>query len=170
MATTPNPNHAAIEDYYRHSDKLRRYVGSRINNEDDAADLVQEVFLRLLEYSGRIVTATVANLAFTIASRVINDYLRHHYVKTSAHHEISNIQVNTSNDTEETVIGRDMARLERHQLEAMPPQRRLIYIMRIHQGKSTKEISKSLNISPRTAENHFYIGIRQMRACFSAAI
>ncbi|MDE5584897.1 MAG: sigma-70 family RNA polymerase sigma factor [Muribaculaceae bacterium] len=170
MATTPNPNHAAIEDYFRHSDKLRRYVGSRVNNEDDAADLVQEVFLRLLEYSGRIVTATVANLAFTIASRVINDYLRHHYVKTSVHHEISHLQVSTSNDTEETVIGRDMARLEHQRLESMPPQRRQIYIMRLHQGKSTKEISQILNISSRTAENHFYIGIRQMRACFLAAI
>ena len=170
MATPPNPNHAAIEDYYRHSDKLRRYVCSRINDEDDAADLVQTVFLRLLEYSGRIVTSTVANLAFTIASRAINDYLRHHYVKTSVHHEIGNIQPGTSNDTEETVIGRDMQRLERRQLDAMPPQRRLIYIMRIHQGKNTKEISQALDISPRTAENHFYIGIRQMRKCFLAAI
>ena len=170
MATVRNPNHAVIEDYYRLSDKLRRYVGSRINNEDDAADLVQEVFIRLLEYSGRIVTPSVANLAFTIASRMVNDYLRHHYVKASAHHEISNIQVNTSNDTEETVIGRDMQRLERRQLDAMPPQRRLIYIMRIHQGKNTKEISQALDISPRTVENHFYIGIRQMRKCFLAAI
>lgn len=170
MATSVYYNHAAIETFYQHSEKLQRYVRSRINNDEDAEDIVQEVFLRLLEYKGEILPDSVGNLAYSIASHAVNDYLRHHYVKASAHTQIFDTQSTMTNETEETVVGRDLKRLERVQLDAMPPQRRLIYILRVHQGKTTKEIAESLSISPRTAENHFYIGIRQMRECFSAAI
>ena len=170
MANLNQSNHEAIELFYRHSEKLQRYLRSRVNDEDDAEDLMQDVFLRLLEYKGEIVAESVGNLAFAIASHVVNDYLRHHYVKSAVHSQLTVSQSGVTNETENTIIGRDMQRLERLQLTAMPRQRRLIYMMRIHQGKTTKEIAESLNISPRTAENHFYIGIRQMRDCFSAAI
>lgn len=148
---------------------LYRYIKLRVNNADDAEDLVQEVFLRLLEHKGLLLEG-VKGLAYVIASNAVNDYLRHHYVKTTVHASLYESGSELSNETEETVIGRDLARLERHQLESMPRQRRLIYIMRIHEGKCTKEIADQLNISTRTAENHFYIGIREMRACFSEAI
>ncbi len=170
MANSTTTNHEAIELFYKHSEKLHRYVRSRINNEDDAEDLMQDVFLRLLEYSGNIIAESADKLAFSIASHAINDYLRHQYVKTSVHSHLSTVQTGVTNETENSIVGRDMQRLERRLLTLMPPQRRQIYIMRIHQGKNTKEIAQSLQISSRTAENHFYIGIRQMRACFSAAI
>ena len=170
MATLTQPNHEAIELFYRHSEKLQRYLRSRINNDEDAEDLLQDVFLRLLEYKGEIVAETAGNLAFAIASHAVNDYLRHQYVKTFVHSQLSLTQTGVTHETENAIMGHDMQRLERRQLRTMPRQRRLIYVMRIHQGKTTKEIAESLNISPRTAENHFYIGIRQMRDCFSAAI
>ena len=170
MANSKPSNHVAIELFYKQSEKLQRYVRSRINNEDDADDLMQDVYLRMLEYKGDIIPESAGNLAFSIASHAINDYLRHQYVKTSVHSQLSVSQTGITNETENAIMGRDMQRLEIKQLNAMPRQRKLIYIMRIHQGKNTKEIAESLKISPRTAENHFYIGIRQMRECFSAAI
>lgn len=170
MANSNTTNHEAIEIFYKHSDKLHRYVRSRINNADDADDLMQDVFLRLLEYPGEIMAGSAGNLAFSIASHAINDYLRHQYVKTSVHSQLSVTQTGVTNETENTIVGRDMQRLETRQLNSMPRQRKLIYIMRVHQGKNTKEIAEALKISPRTAENHFYIGIRQMRAFFSEAI
>lgn len=170
MANSKHSNYAAIESFYQHCEKLHRYVRSRINNEDDAEDLMQDVFLRLLEYQGEIIAESAGSLAFSIASHAVNDYLRHQYVKNSVHSQLLITQTGISNETENTIVGRDMQRLERKHLNAMPSQRRLIYIMRIHQGKTTKEIAESLKISPRTAENHFYIGIRQMRECFSTAI
>ncbi len=170
MANSKQSNHAAIELFYKNSEKLQRYIRSRINDEDDADDLMQEVFLRLLEYPGEIMEGAAGNLAFSIASHAVNDYLRHQYVKTSVHSLLSVTQTGITNETENMIFAHDMQRLEKKQLNAMPRQRKLIYIMRIHQGKNTKEIADSLKISPRTAENHFYIGIRQMRECFSTAI
>lgn len=131
---------------------------------------MQDVFLRLLEYPREILPETSRNLAYSIAGHVVNDYLRRQYVRTSVHSQLSVSMTGMTDETREEVIGRDMKRLEKSRLESMPTQRRLIYIMRIHDGKSTREIADMLNISPRTAENHFYIGIRQMRECFLTAI
>ena len=164
-------NHEAVgKAFSLFREPLYRYIKSRVNDADDAEDLVQEVFLRLLEHKGLLLLDGVKGLAYAIASNAVNDYLRHHYVKTSVHATIYESGNELSNETEDTVIGNDLARLEKESLETMPRQRRLIYIMRIHEGKSTKEIAEQLNISTRTAENHFYIGIREMRACFSEAI
>ena len=164
-------NHEAVADIYTLCyDQLYRYVKSRVNDADDAYDLVQEVFLRLLEHTGLLLKEGVKGLAYAIAGNVVNDYLRHHYVRTSVHASIYESGCELTNETEDEVIGRDLERLEKESLEAMPRQRKLIYMMRVHEGKTTKEIAEQLNISTRTAENHFYIGIREMRACFSHAI
>lgn len=170
MATVTQSNHETIEGFYRNSEKLRRYILSRINNEDDAEDLMQDIILRMLEYKSDIYSESADSLAFAIASHVVNDFLRHKYVRTAVHSQIAVMQTGVTNETENTIVGRDMERLVRRHIKAMPPQRRLIYILRMHEGKTTKEIAESLNISTRTAENHYYIGIRQMRKCVSAAI
>lgn len=164
-------NHEAVgEAFCLFKDQLHRHIKARINNSDDAEDLVQEIFLRLLEHKGLLLKEGVKGLAYAIANNVVNDYLRHHYVKTSVHASIYESVSELTNETEDAVIGRDLERLERESLESMPRQRRLIYMLRVHEGKTTKEIAQQLSISTRTAENHYYIGIREMRACFSAAI
>ncbi len=170
MATSDSTHNTTVEIFYNHRESLHRFIRSRVSNADDAEDILQDVFLRLLEYPGEILSEKAKSLAFAIACNAVNDYLRHIYVKTAAHSAISTTQSELTNDTENEIIGRDMAALERRSLESMPTQRRLIYMLRIHEGKSTKEIADELNISPRTAENHFYIGIREMRARFAAAI
>lgn len=170
MAISNQSNHPAAVLFYEHRDRLFRFIQSRVSNIEDAEDLVQDVFLRLLEYPREILPESARSLAFAIAGHVVNDYLRRQYVRTYAQTQLSLSQTGVTNETENLILGRDMARLEHKRLETMPPQRRLIYMLRIHEGKTTREIADLLQISPRTAENHFYIGIRQMRECFLTAI
>lgn len=167
MATTNQSNHPAVELFHTTHDRLLRFIQSRINIAEDAEDLVQDVFLRLLEYPREILPEAASRLAFAIARNVVNDYLRHQYVKSSVHSQLTLSVSDVTNETAEAIAGREIKRCEKKRLESMPPQRRLIYILRVHEGRSTKEIADTLKISPRTAENHFYIGIRQMRDYFS---
>ncbi|MDE6424068.1 MAG: sigma-70 family RNA polymerase sigma factor [Muribaculaceae bacterium] len=170
MATSPSINHKTIEMFYEHQALIRAFVQTRVANDEDATDLVQEVYLRLLEYKDAIVPERTKALAFAIASNVVNDYLRRLYNKNVATAEIAIAAETLSSTTEEEVIGRDMQNLETRTLAAMPAQRRLVYIMRLHEEKTTREIAEELNLSSRTVENHFYLGIRHMRSCFAEAI
>ncbi len=166
MAPLIPSNHSVIENFYQHCGKLLHFIKSRLNNSDDAEDMMQEVFVRLLQYPKEIVPAGINQLAFSIAVNLVNDYLRHLYVKSLAHCNLTFFMDYIINETEEEVVGKDLKRLEETRLSTMPPQRRLVYTLRIHEGRSSKEVAEMLRISPRTAENHFYIGIRQMRECF----
>lgn len=166
MAPLISSNHSVIENFYQHRGKLLHFIKSRLNNSEDAEDMMQDVFLRLLQYPKEIIPAGINQLAFSIAGHLINDYLRHLYVKSIAHSNVASLMDFIINDVEEEVVGNDLKRLEETRLSTMPPQRRLVYTLRVHEGRSSKEVAEMLRISPRTAENHFYIGIRQMRQCF----
>lgn len=156
--------------YQNYHDQLVRYIGKRVNDNDDALDLAQDVFVRLLEYPAKIKEENAKSLVFTIASNLMNDYLRHLYVKSDVHSQLMANSDSICEDTEHNVIGRDLALLERKRLAMMPRQRQIIYRMRIHEGKTSQEIAYALNISRRTAENHYYIGINQMRDYFRACV
>ena len=57
------------------------YIYYRINSKDDAEDLAQDVFLRLMDYKQMLRPDTVKFFIYTIARNLVNDYLRRHYKK-----------------------------------------------------------------------------------------
>lgn len=170
MATNLQNNHDFVKQFYYCRARVLNYVLKRVNSSEDADDIVQEVFLRLLEYPGEIRPDSIQSLAFSMASHIVVDYLRRKYVRTNAQEHITESMAGVTDETEETIIGHDLENLERRRLTAMPRQRRLVYIMRMHEDKSSGEVAEALGISIRTAENHFYTGIRQMRQYFMQAI
>lgn len=158
------------ETYLTQFDRLVGFISKKVNDRNDAEDLAQDAFMRLLNYDREIIPENIHNLLFTVASNLVNDYLRHLYIKNDVHSSIMQTADWINEDTEQTVVARDLAILERKKLNSMPGQRRVIYIMRMHEGKNSQEIADRLGISKRTAENHFHLGITQMREYFRACV
>ncbi len=168
--TTTNLNQLISEAYLAHHDKLVGYIAKKVNDREDAEDLAQDAFVRLLNYSAEIREENIRSLLYIVAINLVNDYLRHLYVKNDVHSNIMNSAEWWDEETEHTVVGRDLASLEKRKLDSMPCQRRMIYIMRVHEGKNSQEVADRLGISKRTAENHYYLGITQMREYFKARV
>ncbi|MCM1491223.1 MAG: RNA polymerase sigma factor [Muribaculum sp.] len=158
------------ETYLSHLDKLVSFISKKVNDRDDAEDIAQDAFMRLLNYDREIIPDNIHNLLFTIANNLVNDYLRHLYIKNDVHANIIQTANLWNEDTEQKVVAKDLAILERKRLDSMPDQRRIIYIMRMHEGRNSQEIANRLGISKRTAENHFHLGITQMREYFRACV
>lgn len=167
---TVNSKELISQAYLTYFDQLVGFIGKRVNDSDDAQDLAQDAFVRLLNYTKEIREENIKSLLFTVAVNLVNDYLRHLYVRNDVHGQMMNTTEWWEEDTEHRVIGRDLAHLEEEKLSAMPTQRRMIYIMRIHEGKNSQEVADALGISKRTAENHYYLGITQMREYFRACV
>jgi RNA polymerase sigma-70 factor (ECF subfamily) len=157
----------AYELYYG---KIVRYISCRINDNEDACDLAQDVFVRLLEHAACIYEEAAERLVFTIARNLVNDYLRRHYCKQEIDRYLIDYTPTSDETTESQLDAAELAGLEQQRLARMPQQRRTIYIMRRFDEKSAKEISEELNISRRTVENHLYIGVNQMRDYLKACI
>jgi len=53
------------------------YIYKKIGKKEDAEDLVQDAYLRLLEYRAMLRPDTVKYFLFTIVRNLVSDYLRH---------------------------------------------------------------------------------------------
>jgi RNA polymerase sigma-70 factor (ECF subfamily) len=156
--------------YERYYEKLVRYISYRINNCEEARDLAQDVFTRILERSSFIYEEAAERLLFTVARNLVNDYLRHHYCKQEVDRYMMDYTPTSDTTTENQIYASELADLEQAYLAEMPQQRRTVYMMRRFEEKSAKEISEELNISRRTVENHLYIGVNRMRDYLRACI
>ena len=151
---------AAFNDY---KSQLLGYINHRINNPDDAEDLVQDTFVRLLECGKMLRDDTVKSFIFTIAHNLITDYLRRFYKKQEiCSYMMESADVISSSADSKAVVS-DLEKLERVKMTMLPPQRKQIYYMSRFMDMSSEDISKRLSISKRTVENHLLIGRKEIR-------
>lgn len=155
--------HLIASSYEIYHEQVRRYICSRINNADDADDLAQDVFLRLMECGQILREETAKDFIFTIARNLIIDYLRRYYKRQEITSYIYDMQEAATNDTENRVITRDLQAHEWMKVLSLPAQRRKVYCMSRYEDRSVAEIASTLNLSQRTVENHLFLGRKEVR-------
>lgn len=146
---------------YQHSVYL--YIYYKIGNKEEAEDLAQDVYLRLIDYKQMLCADTVKYFIFTIARNLVNDYLRHYYKKQEINSYLYERAITYTNETESSVIANDLAACEKYRLSMLPSRRRVIYAMSRFDNKSVSDISMELNLSHRTVENHLFISRKEVR-------
>lgn len=149
---------------------ILNYIQFRIKDEDEARDLAQDVFIKVLEYTDMLREDTVKSFLFTITRNVLIDYMRRFYRKKGMDYWLAQeIQV-SRNDTEEKVYMQELQQMEKSILSTFPFQRRIVYMMNAHEGKNITEIADKLHLSRRTVECHLFLGRRSMRQAIKACI
>lgn len=164
--------HSRIQEIYiRILPRLTGYLTSRINDEETARDIAQNVFLELLESHVVFFSQAAEDaIVFRIARNMVNDYLRHHYVKREADSYFMQTCKTYTVDTESGILARDLSELELRTIAQLPPQRRRIYMLRRFEGLPSKKIAAMLGLSSRTVENHLLAGTHQVRDYVRACI
>ena len=150
----------AFNDY---KSQLLGYINHRINNPDDAEDLVQDTFVRLLECGKMLRDDTVKSFIFTIANNLVVDYLRRYYKKQEICSYMMESAVPVTKSAESDIIADDLRKHEVLKMSVLPTQRKRIYYMNRFMDMSVDEISEKLSLSRRTVENHLFIGRKEVR-------
>lgn len=151
------------EAYTAYHYRLCCYIRYRIEDKDEAEDLAQDVFLRLMDYKQIICKDTIEYFVFTIARNLVNDYLRRWYKRQEITSYMYDHAETSTNETESRVIADDLAACEQHRMSLLPRQRGTIYRMSRYEHKSITEISTELNLAERTVENHLRISRGEVR-------
>jgi RNA polymerase sigma factor (sigma-70 family) len=139
------------------------YIAYKINSKNEAEDLAQDVFIRLLDYKQMLRSETVKSFIFTIARNIVIDYLRRHYKRQEISANMYEFLEKTTNDIESHLHEKEILHLEQNKLSTFSPQRKIVYSLCRYEEMSISEISETLQITRRTVENHLLTGRKMMR-------
>lgn len=146
---------------YHHSVYL--YIYNRIGKDEEAKDLSQDAFLRLMDYKPMLRRETVKHFLFAICQNLVTDYLRHFYKTQEMTAYIFDHTPKFSNDVESQIIADNLLKYEQERVSRLPKQRRKIYTMSRFEDKSLADMTLQLGISVRTVENHLFISRKEIR-------
>lgn len=155
--------YSAIEEYYRkHFDDLRSYVGNKVQYSEDADDIVQNVFLRLLSSDNILTQNTLDSLVYTIARNLIYDFYRH---RQSVNEYMGYISLKQDNSVSTSSVYsiREIHELVEHGMARLCESQRKIYRMNIYDGLAVSEISKTLNMNYKSVENKLGTARKEVR-------
>lgn len=155
--------HLIEDSYKKYQRSVFLYIYYKIGNKEEAEDLVQDVFVRLMDYQQMLRVDTIKYFIFTISRNLLYDYLRHYYKRLEVTSYIYDQRETCTNETEEQVITRDLLLLEKKKVAQLSEQRRKVYMMTRFENKTLPEVSQILNLSSRTVENHLFASRKMIR-------
>ncbi len=164
-----NDHNKALEmlfsDIFRqHEYRLYTLALRMTKSEQTAADIIQEVFLKLWEQRENLaqIQHTEAWLYRVTENKVI-DFLR----KAAADHRLkekiwAGLQ-QIINETELHVAAKEYNQIIQKAIDQLPPQRRLIYQLNKEEGLNYQQIADELNLSRHTVKNQLFTAVQSVR-------
>lgn len=156
--------HLITDIYEKNREMLVGYVAKRINDYDEAEDMVQNAFVRLLDFQQMISEATIQSFVFTILHNLLIDYYRRHAKRLEMlSYVYDNMKQNDHISMDSQIYMKNLAETEIFRMNQLPPQRRIIYYKSRFEDKNTTVIAQELNLSVRTVDTHLLLGRRDVR-------
>lgn len=156
------------EVYENHWLKLYMHLLKLVDDEDDAKDLVQEVFTNLWNNFDNvgITTSYSSYLYSSVRNRAIN-YLAHKKVVIN-HEKYQETQPQTEyfNRPDVFLIEKELARQINSEIDNLPPKMAEIFRKSRLENKSYREIAEELDITENTVKKQISRALRLMREKF----
>lgn len=154
-----NDKNAFKEIYEHYANMMFIFCSRKINNETDAYDLVQELFVRVWNNRQSLDTSkSIKPYLYKIASNLTIDYLRRLVSRTSrisSDNEADGISYQTE--------GFDISERINEEIGKLPDQQRDVFCLSKYENLKYSEISEIMNISVKTVENHMGRALKKLR-------
>lgn len=155
----------AFEKIYNHySNPLFWKLKQMLKDQEEAEEILQELFVRIWERRIQInPEQRFINYLYSIARHMVGDYFKKLAQIKCAYQYL---QDNTSElvfNTEETLDNEETKALLEEAMEKLPSQRKMAFQLCKIEGKTHKEASVIMNISPNTVNNHLVKAIQSVK-------
>ncbi|GGH66278.1 RNA polymerase sigma-70 factor (ECF subfamily) [Filimonas zeae] len=145
------------ELFNQYAEPVMNYLRFRLTDEQDAEDVLQEVFIKLWRYRHAIeIHTSFKNYLYTLVQNCINDHLR--VLKRKRHISIAELP-----DSQEEQMQpddhfryRQLNQSWREAIQRLPVQMGRIYSMKNEEALSVKEIASELDLSEQTVKNQLH--------------
>lgn len=152
--------------FHHYSNRLYQFSLKYLKSEEEAEELVQEVFTRVWEKRAELKAELSFNsYVFTIAFNVIRKYFRR---KAHVSEYLNNKVKEDMNLDTINKINYDSLKKHLDELVSILPQRRKeVFIKSRYEGFSVREIAEDLKISKKTVENQLTEALKFLRSHLS---
>jgi RNA polymerase sigma factor (sigma-70 family) len=145
----------------------RRYrleMIARRAGDQDAEDVLQDAFLKVVETSHREEIRKVDNLLARIVRCVAIDRIRRRSMRTDTV-AATEEAVDLAADPERGLIGAQRLSRVMAGIDAMPPRRREVFLLHRIEELTYPQIARRLGISVKAVEKHMHLAMRQLSDC-----
>jgi len=155
----------AFDDLFEaHGKRLYHFALGYLKSIPDAEEIVQEVFLKIWKNRKRLNSElSFKSYLFTIAYRQIAETLKKR-LKAQRHLDQIAAQVLPPDyEEEERTDYQSLLELVNANIEKLPGRQREVLLMKKMAGLKIADISRELNISPKTVEYHLSAALRNLK-------
>jgi RNA polymerase sigma factor (sigma-70 family) len=136
------------------TERLRRFVRKRVANRQDAEDVIQDAYLRVLRYSADNVVESWERLLFSTARNLAVDCRRRRKAREKSAAECAVLAAEDWPASDEVVDARQRLRDVEAAIAALPDRCREVFLMHRIDGLSYSQIAKNRGISVSAVEKH----------------
>jgi RNA polymerase sigma-70 factor (ECF subfamily) len=159
--------HAFVEELAtHHSERLRRFLRTRVRNAADIPDIIQEVFLRLLRVPNHETIRAPEAYIFTVAHHVAQQHTLRSTVSAGSvelGEVLSELQAVIEVDPALEVTARQCLEQLDEALDELSPKTRATFLFYRRDGMSMDEISARLGISRAMAKKYLVKALAHFR-------
>ena len=150
----------------RHHDALIKFLRRRLSVADDADDVAQETYIRMMKYEGSREIRSPSAMLFRIAVNVANDHGRSAVSRCASRHtDIDNVDLTSDHPSaEREVLAGQHLDLLLEVIENLPPKCKQVFLLSRAGGMTYPEIARHCGISVKMVEKQIS---RAMAACLA---
>ncbi len=150
--------------FYLYADKILNFAKSFYNDQADAEEVVQEVFLRIWLKRTEITNPKSFNAyIFTISKNFIFNNLRKIFHKKKYQEYAYKARSAGENTTLNDYYFEEMVHAINEFIDQFPPKRREVFLLSRKQGLTNQEIAEKLKISIKAVEYHISHSLKSLR-------
>lgn len=149
-------NQTAFEAIYRkYSLTIYANILRMIKDETEAADLLQDVFLKIWENRASIdPEKSFKGYLFTCSKFLVLNFLRHISIERQLENYLAYTRSERYDPVEEAIFSKETEAFLRQTIAQLPPQRQKIYNLCKIEGMTYEQVATQLGISTSTVKEH----------------
>lgn len=162
-------NKQLLSNYYtQHRDELVYFIAVRTADVELAQDMVQDMFLRLLDGRRLITEQTLPSFVYTLVRHAVADYYRKRRVHEEYEHYIKKSDYTV--EMESVISAQQLMERMEHSLARLSEECRTVYRLHIYDGMKVSEISQHLSLPYKQVENRLGQARKTVRQQLKACV
>lgn len=155
--------------FFTYKDDVYKYAFLHLWDDDSAADIVQEVFLKLWNKRGELDPhQNIRSYLYTITRHTVLQELRKRSLFTKFTNHAQYVNPGAINCTEEQQAFHELHELYQQAISTLSEKRKEIYQLSNLENLSNQEIAEYLSISPNTVRDQLVKARKHIRSYISA--